>query len=105
MFIADEIQTGIGRTGSLLAVCGDCTCASACEQQESYTRPDILILGKALSGGTYPVSAVLADNRNYGCNSTRTTRQHLGGNPVAANVGMAALEVVAEENLLKMPEF
>ena len=45
LFIADEIQTGIGRTGGLLRVCGDCTCAAHCEQQETYTRPDILILG------------------------------------------------------------
>ena len=62
LFMADEIQTGIGRTGSLLAVCGNCSCQSSCEQQqETYARPDILILGKALGGGVYPVSAVLAD--------------------------------------------
>ncbi|MEM9992390.1 MAG: ornithine--oxo-acid transaminase, partial [Bacteroidota bacterium] len=58
LFIADEIQTGIARTGSLLAVCGDCTCERHCERQATYTRPDILILGKAISGGIYPVSAV-----------------------------------------------
>ena len=51
LFIADEIQTGIARTGSLLAICGNCNCQGHCEQQDTYTRPDILILGKALSGG------------------------------------------------------
>ena len=61
LLMADEIQTGIGRTGSLLAVCGNCNCKGHCEQQTSYTRPDLLILGKAISGGTYPVSAVLCD--------------------------------------------
>ena len=58
LFIADEIQTGIARTGGLLAVCGNCSCENHCERQETYSRPDILILGKALSGGAYPVSAV-----------------------------------------------
>lgn len=62
LLIADEIQTGIGRTGALLAVCGNCSCEAHCErQEETYIRPDLLILGKALSGGVYPVSAVLAD--------------------------------------------
>ncbi|HAS58283.1 MAG TPA: ornithine--oxo-acid transaminase, partial [Algoriphagus sp.] len=60
LLIADEIQTGIARTGSLLAVCGNCTCQGHCEKQETYTKPDMLILGKAISGGFYPVSAVLA---------------------------------------------
>jgi adenosylmethionine-8-amino-7-oxononanoate aminotransferase len=49
LFIADEVQTGIARTGSLLAVCGNCTCEAKCEKQATYTQPDILILGKALS--------------------------------------------------------
>ena len=62
LFMADEVQTGIARTGSLLAVCGNCNCEGHCEKQETYTRPDVLILGKALSGGAYPVSAVLADD-------------------------------------------
>ena len=62
LFIADEIQTGIARTGSLLAVCGNCTCENSCERSSTYVKPDILILGKALSGGAYPVSAVLADD-------------------------------------------
>ena len=51
LMIADEIQTGLGRTGSLLASCGNCNCNSSCEQQSTYVRPDILILAKALSGG------------------------------------------------------
>ncbi|MDX1447359.1 ornithine--oxo-acid transaminase, partial [Lishizhenia sp.] len=50
LFIADEVQTGIARTGSLLEVCGDCTCGSTCEKQATYNEPDILILGKAISG-------------------------------------------------------
>ncbi|HRK74945.1 MAG TPA: ornithine--oxo-acid transaminase, partial [Rhodothermales bacterium] len=59
LFIADEVQTGIARTGKLLATCGNCTCAKSCENQPEI-KPDILILGKALSGGVMPVSAVLA---------------------------------------------
>ena len=102
LFIADEVQTGIARTGSLLAVCGDCTCQSSCERQEqTYARPDILILGKALSGGVYPVSAVLANN---GIMNVIKPGQHgstFGGNPVAAKVAIAALEVVKDENLIQ----
>ncbi len=67
LFIADEVQTGIARTGSILAVCGNCTCENACEKQATYVAPDILILGKALSGGAYPVSAVLANDAYYEC--------------------------------------
>lgn len=99
LFIADEVQTGIARTGSLLAVCGNCTCENHCEKQATYTTPDILILGKALSGGAYPVSAVLA---NDGIMNVIKPGQHgstFGGNPIAAAVGIAALEVVDEENL------
>ncbi len=99
LFIADEVQTGIARTGSLLAVCGNCSCANACEKGDTYTRPDILILGKALSGGMYPVSAILADDDIM---LTIQPGQHgstFGGNPVAAQVAMAALEVVSNENL------
>ena len=59
LFIADEIQTGIARTGSLLAVCGNCDCSSSClRQSDTFAAPDILILGKAISGGVYPVSAI-----------------------------------------------
>ena len=99
LFIADEVQTGIARTGSLLAVCGNCNCESACEKQETYTQPDILILGKALSGGAYPVSAVLA---NDGIMNVIKPGQHgstFGGNPIAGAVAMAALNVVSDENL------
>ncbi len=87
LFIADEVQTGIARTGKLLA----------CDHED--VRPDILILGKALSGGAYPVSAVLADDEIM---LTIKPGQHgstFGGNPVAARVGIAALEVVKEEGL------
>ncbi|MEE4297828.1 MAG: ornithine--oxo-acid transaminase [Pseudomonadales bacterium] len=100
LFMADEVQTGIARTGSLLAVCGDCTCTGHCERQSaSYVRPDVLILGKALSGGVYPVSAVLADDEVM---LTMQPGQHgstYGGNPVAARVAREALEVVRDERL------
>lgn len=99
LFMADEVQTGIARTGSLLAVCGDCDCAGHCERGPTYTRPDVLILGKALSGGVYPVSAVLADDEVM---LTMKAGQHgstYGGNPVAARVAMEALEVVRDEHL------
>ncbi len=99
LFIADEVQTGIARTGSLLAVCGDCTCENKCEQQSTYVKPDILILGKALSGGAYPVSAVLADNEIMDVIKPGQHGSTFGGNPVAGKVAIAALEVVAEENL------
>ena len=102
LFIADEIQTGIARTGALLAVCGKCDCQGHCERQEdTYARPDILILGKALSGGAYPVSAVLADNHIMNVIKPGQHGSTFGGNPVAAVVGMAALEVVREENLIQ----
>lgn len=100
LFIADEIQTGIARTGALLAVCGNCTCEGHCERQEdTYARPDILILGKALSGGAYPVSAVLADDEIMNVIKPGQHGSTFGGNPVAAEVAMAALEVVKDENL------
>ena len=99
LFIADEVQTGIARTGSLLAVCGNCTCESKCEKQETYTQPDILILGKALSGGAYPVSAVLANDAIMNVIKPGQHGSTFGGNPVAAAVAMAALEVVADEYL------
>jgi ornithine--oxo-acid transaminase len=99
LFIADEVQTGIARTGSLLAVCGNCTCENKCEQQATYSRPDILILGKALSGGVYPVSAVLADNEIMNVIHPGQHGSTFGGNPLAAKVAVAALEVVSEEKL------
>ena len=100
LFIADEIQTGIGRTGALLRVCGDCSCAGHCERQpDTYVRPDILILGKALSGGAYPVSAVLADADIMDVIRPGQHGSTFGGNPVACAVAVTALEVVREEGL------
>lgn len=87
LFIADEVQTGIARTGKLLA----------CDYEN--VRPDILILGKALSGGAYPVSAVLADDEIMLCIKPGEHGSTYGGNPVAAKVAIAALEVIREENL------
>ena len=99
LFIADEIQTGIARTGGLLAVCGNCTCQGHCERQNTYTRPDMLILGKALSGGAYPVSAVLADDTVMNVIKPGQHGSTFGGNPVAGAVAMAALDVVKDEKL------
>lgn len=87
LFIADEVQTGIARTGRLLA----------CDHEE--VRPDILILGKALSGGVTPVSAVLADDDIMLTIAPGEHGSTFGGNPLAARVGIAALQVVKEENL------
>jgi len=100
LFIADEIQTGIGRTGSLLAVCGNCSCENNCERQKStYTRPDLLILGKALSGGTYPVSAVLCDSKIMDVIQPGQHGSTFGGNPLGSTVAKKALEVVKNEKL------
>jgi ornithine--oxo-acid transaminase len=92
LFIADEVQTGLARTGKLLA----------CDHEE--VRPDILILGKALSGGVYPVSAVLADDEIMLCIKPGEHGSTYGGNPVAAKVAIAALEVIKEENLAERAE-
>jgi len=92
LFIADEVQTGLARTGKLLA----------CDHEE--VRPDILILGKALSGGVYPVSVVLADDDIMLCIKPGEHGSTYGGNPVAAKVAMAALEVLKEENLAERAE-
>lgn len=101
LFIADEIQTGLARTGSLLAVCGNCSCEHRCERQQTYVRPDILILGKALSGGAYPVSAVLADKKIMEVIKPGQHGSTYGGNPLACAVAMAALEVLYEERLMQ----
>ena len=101
LFIADEIQTGIARTGSLLAVCGNCTCEQACEKQPTYVQPDILILGKAISGGAYPVSAVLANDAIMNVIKPGQHGSTFGGNPIAAAVAIAALEVVNDEHLIQ----
>jgi ornithine--oxo-acid transaminase len=98
LFIADEVQTGIARTGRLLATCGNCSCQNGCENKPEV-KPDILILGKAISGGVYPVSAVLANNAIMNVIKPGQHGSTFGGNPVAAAVAIAALEVVRDENL------
>ena len=100
LLIADEIQTGIGRTGALLAVCGNCSCEAQCERQEAtYIRPDLLILGKALSGGVYPVSAVLADRAIMDVIQPGQHGSTFGGNPMGTSVAQTALEVIRDEKL------
>jgi len=99
LFIADEVQTGIARTGRLLATCGDCSCSDKHCSGTPETKADILILGKALSGGAYPVSAVLANDAIMDVIGPGNHGSTFGGNPIAAAVGMAALEVVKEESL------
>lgn len=99
LFIADEVQTGIARTGRLLATCGNCSCEKKNCSGTPEVKPDILILGKALSGGAYPVSAVLANDDIMGVIRPGNHGSTFGGNPVAAAVAMAALEVVADEEL------
>ena len=98
LFIADEVQTGIARTGRLLATCGNCSCKKGCENKPEV-KPDILILGKAISGGVYPVSAVLANDPIMHVIKPGQHGSTFGGNPVAAAVAIAALEVVRDENL------
>jgi ornithine--oxo-acid transaminase len=92
LFIADEVQTGIARTGKLLAV------------NHENVQPDILILGKALSGGVYPVSAVLANNEIMNVIQPGQHGSTFGGNPIAAAVAIAALEVVTDEKLAENSE-
>lgn len=100
LLICDEIQTGIARTGSLLASCGECSCSGKCERQpDTYIKPDILILGKALSGGVYPVSAVLADRVVMDVIKPGQHGSTFGGNPLGGKVAIAALEVVEQEKL------
>ena len=90
--MADEVQTGIARTGKLLAV------------QHENVKADVLILGKALSGGVYPVSAVLANNDIMEVIKPGQHGSTFGGNPIAAKVAVAALEVVEEEQLAENAE-
>ena len=92
LLIADEVQTGIGRTGRLLA----------CDHED--VRPDILVLGKALSGGVFPVSAVLARNEIMNTLRPGEHGSTFGGNPLACRVAMAALEVVRDERLAERAE-
>ncbi|WP_010177539.1 ornithine--oxo-acid transaminase [Aquimarina agarilytica] len=98
LYIADEIQTGIARTGNLLASCGDCKCTDRCNLTKEI-KPDIVILGKALSGGVYPVSAVLANNEVMLCIQPGEHGSTYGGNPLACVVSRAALDVIIEEKL------
>ncbi len=98
LFIADEVQTGIARTGKLLATCGNCNCEKSCGHQPEI-KPDILILGKALSGGMMPVSAVLADDEIMLCIKPGEHGSTFGGNPLACAVAMEALEIVRDEAL------
>jgi ornithine--oxo-acid transaminase len=88
LFIADEIQTGLGRTGKLFA------------SQHEDVRPDMVILGKALSGGFYPVSAVLADKSVLGLIKPGEHGSTFGGNPVAAAIARESLRVIVEEDLI-----
>ncbi len=99
LFIADEVQTGIARTGRLLATCGNCSCEDKNCSKTPDVKPDILILGKALSGGAYPVSAVLANDPIMNVIKPGNHGSTFGGNPVAAAVAIAALEVVRDEKL------
>ncbi|MGC1204417.1 MAG: ornithine--oxo-acid transaminase [Flavobacteriaceae bacterium] len=99
LFIADEVQTGIARTGRLLATCGNCNCDDKNCESTPDVKPDVLILGKAISGGVYPVSAVLANNHVMNVIKPGNHGSTFGGNPVAAAVAIAALEVVRDEKL------
>ena len=99
LFIADEVQTGIARTGRLLATCGNCSCADKHCSGTPEVKADILILGKALSGGAYPVSTVLANNDIMDVIKPGNHGSTFGGNPVAAAIGIAALEVIKDEEL------
>jgi len=92
LFIADEVQTGIARTGKLLAV------------DHENVKPDILILGKALSGGVYPVSAVLANDNIMMVIKPGQHGSTFGGNPMAARVAVAALKVITDEKLAENAE-
>jgi ornithine--oxo-acid transaminase len=99
LFVADEVQTGIARTGRLLATCGNCSCPEKNCSGTPEVKPDILILGKALSGGVFPVSAVLANNDIMNVIRPGNHGSTFGGNPIAAAVAIASLEVVKDENL------
>jgi ornithine--oxo-acid transaminase len=99
LFIADEVQTGVARTGRLLATCGNCSCADKHCSDTPEVKPDILILGKALSGGAYPVSAVLANDEFMEVIRPGNHGSTFGGNPIAAAVGIAALNVIKDEEL------
>lgn len=105
LFISDEVQTGIARTGRLLASCGNCSCSDKLCSGEPEVKPDILILGKALSGGAFPVSAVLANDEIMDVIRPGNHGSTFGGNPIACAVAIAALEVVKEENLAERADY
>jgi ornithine--oxo-acid transaminase len=88
LFIADEIQTGLGRTGKMFA----------CDHE--MVRPDMIIIGKALSGGFYPVSAVVADSNLLGLFTSGEHGSTFGGNPLGMAVARAAMRVLVEENMV-----
>lgn len=88
LFVLDEIQTGLGRTGKLF-----------CFQHEENAAPDVLIVGKALSGGVYPVSAILASDEIMAVFTPGIHGSTFGGNPMGAAIGLAALKVIEDENL------
>ena len=92
LFIADEVQTGLARTGKMLA----------CDHEN--VKPDILILGKALSGGTMPISAVLANDEVMLVIKPGEHGSTFGGNPLAAKVAVAALQVLKDEKLAENAE-
>jgi ornithine--oxo-acid transaminase len=104
LFVADEVQTGIARTGRLLATCGNCSCVNKDCSDTPNVKPDVLILGKALSGGVYPVSAVLANDDIMKVITPGSHGSTFGGNPVAAAVAIAALEVIKDEQLTENAE-
>ncbi len=105
LFIADEVQTGIARTGRLLATCGNCSCPDKNCSGTPDVKPDILILGKALSGGVFPVSAVLADTPIMEVIRPGNHGSTFGGNPLACAVAVAALEVVRDEKLAEKADY
>lgn len=107
LFIADEIQTGIARTGRLLASChhNGCSCPTGmCEQRQGVLRPDVVILAKALSGGMYPVSAVLASDDVMDVFTPGTHGSTYGGNPMGARLAIEALAIVKDERLTENAE-
>ena len=104
LFVTDEVQTGIARTGRLLATCGNCSCTNKDCSGTPDVKPDVLILGKALSGGVYPVSAVLANDAIMNVITPGSHGSTFGGNPVAAAVAIAALEVIKDEQLTENAE-
>lgn len=104
LLIADEVQTGIARTGNILAVCKGCSCEGKTCRSTAGFKPDILILGKAISGGVFPVSAVLANDAIMLVIKPGQHGSTFGGNPLGAKVAIAALEVIWEEKLTENAE-